>query len=359
MAKKKGKDNNGGKNGPSFPELRKRAKVLDIKAAGMTTEQLLEAILDEIAKKYAAGDFGEEHEMLDFYNEYSEKESDDAEPEKETEEAKPDPEPENDTTQHLPEQPIKQKKTATAKQPKSATPKKKKARAASKAKPVEKGKEKKDKVASPAAEKKEKDKPTDIVIADKRLPATVEGLRDFIIVGKEKLKAQKAKINAIEKVNLAYVAKAAALSDAQDLAEILLDAEIRLGVILRADAESGQRARSSKDEGKRLKDYGISGTESHQAQKLAKAVDVVEEVKEAAREEGAIPTSKDVFKLIRKKAPKQERTKKVKKLKVSKAFKRSAEAFKKAVLIEKKKDWKDTDKEAVLFELKALKELII
>lgn len=66
------------------------------------------------------------------------------------------------------------------------------------------------------------------------LPATIDGLNQFIIIGKERLNAQKAKIRAIEKASMAIEAKEAALEDAQDMADILLDAEVRLGEILEA-----------------------------------------------------------------------------------------------------------------------------
>lgn len=60
----------------------------------------------------------------------------------------------------------------------------------------------------------------------------MEQLHKFILIRKEKLKAHKTKIRAIEKVNESYAAKKAALQDAQDMAEALLEAEAKLGEIL-------------------------------------------------------------------------------------------------------------------------------
>ena len=45
------------------------------------------------------------------------------------------------------------------------------------------------------------------------LPATIEGLHNYILIGKEKLKAHKAKIRAIDKIPEAHTAKKAALQD--------------------------------------------------------------------------------------------------------------------------------------------------
>ena len=67
---------------------------------------------------------------------------------------------------------------------------------------------------------------------DQKLPVTTEELHQFVLIGKEQLNAHKAKIRAIEKISSAYAAKDAALSDAQDLADVLLDAEGKLGQML-------------------------------------------------------------------------------------------------------------------------------
>jgi phage N-6-adenine-methyltransferase len=127
------------------------------------------------------------------------------------------------------------------------------------------------------------------------LPVTVDELNQFIIIGKERLNAQKAKIRAIDKTNMALQAKEAALADAQDMADILLDAEVKLGEILEAipgkKASSGGGTRSLPDD--------ISKKASHQAQTLSQNREVVEQAKAEAREAGEIPTASQVYKLIK------------------------------------------------------------
>lgn len=66
------------------------------------------------------------------------------------------------------------------------------------------------------------------------LPATAEELHQFILVGKEKIKAHQAKIRAIEAVGLAETARKAALADAQDVATAVIYAEAKLGELLKA-----------------------------------------------------------------------------------------------------------------------------
>ncbi|MFH1737664.1 MAG: hypothetical protein ABIH23_01560, partial [bacterium] len=142
----------------------------------------------------------------------------------------------------------------------------------------------------------------ELILRPTQLPATVEELHTFILVGKERLNAQKAKIRAIEKVGMAHIAKAAALSDAQDVAEILLDAEVRLGEMLGGikinpipdSSQKGTFGGSAPS-----LPPGITKKESHQAQTLAKNPEIVELVKAQARERDEIPTAREVYREIK------------------------------------------------------------
>ena len=137
-----------------------------------------------------------------------------------------------------------------------------------------------------------------------QLPATIDKLHDFILVGKEKLNAHKAKIRAIDKIEGAHNAKDAALFDAQDLAELLLEAESKFGEMLekidRKPLPDGSTKRTFGGSEKTLP-LGITKKESHFAQTIAKNPIIVETVKQKARDEGFIPTSKDVLKAVQKK----------------------------------------------------------
>ena len=65
-----------------------------------------------------------------------------------------------------------------------------------------------------------------------QLPATTEELQKFILIGKQVLAAHKAKLKAIQQATEAHVAQEAALVDTQDIAEILLYAEAKLGALI-------------------------------------------------------------------------------------------------------------------------------
>jgi hypothetical protein len=137
-----------------------------------------------------------------------------------------------------------------------------------------------------------------------QLPATVDALNQFILIGKERLVAQKAKIRAIEKANFAVAAKEAALSDAQDMADILLDAEVKLGEILAPLSDP-----TASRDGRRQLPPEITHKQSHQAQTLAHNQEIVEQAKAEARETGEIPTASKVYTLIKDKTkPKAVKT---------------------------------------------------
>ena len=65
------------------------------------------------------------------------------------------------------------------------------------------------------------------------LPANMEDLSRFVLVGREKLAAVKAEIRAIEKVGLAKAVREQKLQAGQALSEALLDAEVRIGQLMR------------------------------------------------------------------------------------------------------------------------------
>jgi len=79
---------------------------------------------------------------------------------------------------------------------------------------------------------------------------------------------------------LAKSARDAALEDAQDMGEVVLKAEARLGEILKAIP--GKQASSAK--GTRSLPEGITKKQSHIAQTLAKNEDIINEVIEEAKE---------------------------------------------------------------------------
>lgn len=134
------------------------------------------------------------------------------------------------------------------------------------------------------------------------LPATIEGLNEFILIGKEKLKVHQAKIRAIEKVGMAETARKAALQDGQDAAQAVIFAEAKLGELLKATEYRGGNQTSPK----RSLPSGINHRTSHQAQTIASNPVIVEKAIAQAIQEEKIPTPDFVYKLIKSEEAKEK-----------------------------------------------------
>ena len=65
------------------------------------------------------------------------------------------------------------------------------------------------------------------------LPAKLDELSKFVLIGREKLIAVRAEIRAIDKVGLATEVRQQKLREAQDISEAVLDAEVRIGELMR------------------------------------------------------------------------------------------------------------------------------
>lgn len=149
----------------------------------------------------------------------------------------------------------------------------------------------------------------------RQLPGNIEDLSKFVLVGREKLNAVRAEIRAISKVGLAQEVYSQKLSEAQDIADAVLDAEVRMGQLTAAIPKSqGFASTTIRDNGvqnatktEQLEDIGLSEKQAQRFETLAKHPEVVERAKATAREEGRIVTRQDVFNTIRKEEKAAER----------------------------------------------------
>lgn len=137
-----------------------------------------------------------------------------------------------------------------------------------------------------------------------QLPETIEELAKFVLIGREKLNAVRSAIRAIEKVGLAKEVHEQKLAEAQEIAEAVLDAEVKLGE-LTAKMETAAGTRSDlkpKDtavpKSAQLEKIGITEKQKQRYEKLAKHPKAVESAKEIAREEGRVVSRQDVLDLI-------------------------------------------------------------
>jgi hypothetical protein len=112
-----------------------------------------------------------------------------------------------------------------------------------------------------------------------QLPASIEEIHKFILIGNEVLKAHKAKIRALGKIESSYATKEAALKDGQDVAGILLDAEAKLGELLKAIRPKPKSDCSGKGTfGGRDPSLpsGITKRASHKAQTIASNPEIID-----------------------------------------------------------------------------------
>jgi hypothetical protein len=144
------------------------------------------------------------------------------------------------------------------------------------------------------------------------VPDTIEDLSRFVLVGREKALALKAEIRAIEKLGLAEEVRNQKREEVYLLREVLLDAEVRLGELMKGlPKNSGGDRKSEKfnkdstvpfeneeikkdstvpklDSSKKdtVRELGFSEKQKQRFEALADNKDLVEREKAAARDEG-------------------------------------------------------------------------
>lgn len=157
-----------------------------------------------------------------------------------------------------------------------------------------------------------------ISIHKTQLPDNIDDLSRFALVGREKLVAVRAEIRAIDKVGLAQEVRTQKLKEAQDIAEAVLDAEVRLGELM---AQVPKATKGNQYTGKMVMDSGVhnqtkteviqnAGFTVKQAQRfetLAKHPEIVEQTKAEAREKDDIVSRSAVLKNIKETTHKQKR----------------------------------------------------
>ena len=134
----------------------------------------------------------------------------------------------------------------------------------------------------------------EITVSNKQLPANIEDLSKFVLVGREKLVAVRAEIRAINKVGLAYEVRKQKLSEAQDIADAVLDAEVRIGELMKdvPKATPNNNPFHQKDNAVHfvkpkievIREAGFTPKQVQRFETLAKHPDIVAQAKAEARE---------------------------------------------------------------------------
>ena len=148
----------------------------------------------------------------------------------------------------------------------------------------------------------------EIQVINSQLPTVLEDLAKYVMVGREKLVALQAELRAIDKVGLVAEVRKQKLTEAQDIADALLLAEMRLGELISEIPESpGKRTdlnpeddvqRSKKDVVQAL---GFSVKTAQRFETLAKHPDIVASMSAEARADGEIISRTSILKAIAKK----------------------------------------------------------
>ena len=163
---------------------------------------------------------------------------------------------------------------------------------------------------------------SDIVLVSQNLPASIEDLAKFILIGQEKLVAVKAQIRAISKLELARDVMEQKLEESRMLSEALLDAQVKFGEFTKAlptargFASNHQNINNTSHQCNVLQSnlqcepetkeqvitkLGFNKDQVHRFETLASNKDVVEQVKAEARENEDIPTRSRVLQLVKEK----------------------------------------------------------
>ena len=149
----------------------------------------------------------------------------------------------------------------------------------------------------------------DITITSSNLPANIDDLAKFALVGREKLVAVRAEIRAIEKVGLAQEVRAQKLREAQEISEAVLDAEVRIGQLMaRVPTMQGKRTdKEPMDSGVQkskqqiIEDAGFTVKQAQRFETLAAHPEIVEQAKAEARENDDIVSRSLVLNMVKDK----------------------------------------------------------
>lgn len=144
-----------------------------------------------------------------------------------------------------------------------------------------------------------------ITTTQAQLPDTLPDLAKFVLIGRDKLKAVRAEIHAIDKVGIAKEVYQQKLGEAQEIAEVVTDAECRMGELLKATIRQGgdRRSEKSKSSVSDLEKIGISKNQSSQFQQMASHPESVQKAKDEAKRSGEVVSRSAVLKQIEKDKP--------------------------------------------------------
>ena len=149
----------------------------------------------------------------------------------------------------------------------------------------------------------------EIVVRNMQLPDDLKELSKFVLIGRDAVDKVKAEIRAIDKLKLSNEVRKQKLEEGQNLAELVLDAEVQIGKLTAAIPKATKdNARKQIDNGvdlikpksEALREIGIQQKQAERYERLAKHPEAVQLAKVKAKETDRIVTRQDVIKEIEK-----------------------------------------------------------
>lgn len=168
------------------------------------------------------------------------------------------------------------------------------------------------------------------------LPSKLEDLAQFVLIGRDKLAMVRAGIKALDKLDMAQEVRQQKKEEAQMLAEALMDAEVRIGEILLAmpkasggdrksekikidtavvfDNEPKPEYKPIQTKAEAIKSLGFDNKQAERFQTLAKNKDIVEQVKQEARENDDLATRTAVLQAVKAKQVEEKKEERIVKI---------------------------------------------
>lgn len=158
---------------------------------------------------------------------------------------------------------------------------------------------------------------SDIITVNHALPSTIDDLSRFVLIGREKLVAVRAEIRAIDKVGVAQGVRSQKLKEAQEISEAVLDAEVRIGELMR-EVPKAQGARTDiehhnngamKLKSDVIRESGFTPMQVSRFETLAAHPEIVAQAKAEARENDDIVSRSLVLEKVKaqKRGEREER----------------------------------------------------
>lgn len=177
----------------------------------------------------------------------------------------------------------------------------------------------------------------DLQIRQEGLPANIDDLAKFALIGRDKLDAVRAEIRAIEKLGLAEEVRRQKLHEAQEISEAVLDAEVRIGELMAKVPkatpnnnpfhENDTAVDFVKPKADVIRDAGLTSRQVQRFQTLAAHPDLVAEAKAEARENDDIVSRSQVLEKVQAKRREEERMERAKFDEQVEASRHSARAY--------------------------------